>query len=250
MQIKRGVWMVEHYHKFTDYRRYADFKKLDFIVSSIRHHFNRSDLKGLDIGCGKGNVTYPLASLGYKMIGIDISPDDLGAARSKQIMDNDIIFLFGDAENLPLKEEKFDFVVCSEIIEHLNHLGSTLRSINSVLKKNGLLIVTVPNGYGPYCLTHDFHLYSSRLNAVRNKIIPKIFPKIQPSPHTQLFTQSKISKLIKEAGFEIVNINNSDFISFLPVLVRLNKFCYYDCKLADKLPSSLASGFYIMSRKK
>jgi 2-polyprenyl-3-methyl-5-hydroxy-6-metoxy-1,4-benzoquinol methylase len=239
--------MIEDYKKFTEYKRYVDLKKLDFIVSSIRNQFNRINLKGLDLGCGKGNVTFPLASLGYEMIGIDMSQDDIGVARSKNIHGINVTFLFGDAEKLSLKKGNFDFAVCSELLEHLIHPSYALSSINDVLKEDGLLIITVPNGYGPFSLTHDFHLYSDCLNILRNEIIPKIFPRTHPSPHVQLFTISKISKLLKKTGFEILKINHSDIISFLPISSR---FCYFDCKLADKLPSLFVSGYYIVCKKK
>ena len=75
--------MTKKYNNYTEYTRYVDFKRINFIVQSIRNHFNRANLKGLDLGCGKGNVTLPLASLGYSMIGIDISPDKIKAAKAK-----------------------------------------------------------------------------------------------------------------------------------------------------------------------
>lgn len=55
------------------------------------------------------------------MIGIDISTDNIKVANSKRIKDNNPQFLVADAEKMKFKE-KFDFVVCSEVLEHLkNH---------------------------------------------------------------------------------------------------------------------------------
>jgi 2-polyprenyl-3-methyl-5-hydroxy-6-metoxy-1,4-benzoquinol methylase len=63
--------MTKNYYKYTKYTRHVDFKRLDCIVRSIRDRFNnRTDLKGLDLGCGKGNVTVPLAYLRYQMTGV------------------------------------------------------------------------------------------------------------------------------------------------------------------------------------
>lgn len=236
--------MTKRYTTYTEYTRYVDFKRLDFTVRSIKNHSNRTNLKGLDVGCGKGNITIPLASLGYSMIGIDISPNNIEAAQYKQITKDNPIFLVGDAENLAFEKRSFDFVVCSEVLEHLNHPEKALKSINKILKENGVLVITVPNGFGPYSLIFDYF---------RNKVICKIFPRITPSGHVQAFTLSKINNLIKEVGFEVLNVNHSDFISFLwsiPAESRKLKVSYYDCKLADKLPPCLVSGYYIACRKK
>lgn len=110
--------MTPNYHRYTEYRRYVDFKRLDFIIQSIRNHFTETGLKGVDLGCGKGNVTVPLASLGYKMIGGDISPDNIKAAKVKQIAKDNPMFFVDDAENPTFDDESFDFVVRSEVLEH------------------------------------------------------------------------------------------------------------------------------------
>ena len=64
------------------------------------------------------------------------------------------------------------------------------------------------------------------------------------------FLLEEIKDLLKETGFEVLNVNHSDFISFLQILVKSKRFCCWDCKLADKLPSFLVSGYYIACRKR
>uniref|UniRef100_A0A7V4KD94 Class I SAM-dependent methyltransferase n=1 Tax=Fervidobacterium pennivorans TaxID=93466 RepID=A0A7V4KD94_FERPE len=213
------------------------------MIETLNNYFKRSDeIKGLDVGCGKGDVTIPLAFLGYKMVGVDISSENIDEAikrlKVKKLLKNNPVFLLGDAENLPFKEGSFDFVICSEVLEHLKRPEKALKSIHEVLKPKGLLIVTVPNGYGPYCMIYDHF---------RN-IISKILP-IKPSDHIQFFTLSKIRNLIKKSGFDILSIRHSDFLSFLPLIVKSKKLSYYDCKLADKLPSFIVSGWYVLCRK-
>lgn len=52
--------MTKKYNNYIEYTRYVDFKRIDFIARSIRNHTIRTNLKGLDLGCGKGDVTIPL----------------------------------------------------------------------------------------------------------------------------------------------------------------------------------------------
>ena len=147
-----------------------------------------------------------------------------------------------DAQHLHLfRDEVFDFVVCSEILEHLkSESREVLSQINRILKKDGDLIVTVPNGVSPYSFIYD-HL--------RNKIICKVFPRIPVSEHIQMFTFSGIAGPLQQVGFIVVAVEHSDFLSFLPILKRFDKLCYLDCKLADKLPHLLVSGFYFACKK-
>jgi len=235
-----GKEMIKTYNKYTNYSRYVDLKRLDFIIQSIGDNSEKNTLEGLDLGCGIGNITIPLASLGYRMTGIDISPKNINTAKARQITVNNPVFFVGNAEHFSLDKENLDFVICSEVLEHLNSPHKALNLIKKILRNKGLLIITVPNGYGPYSLIAD-HL--------RNKVISRI-SNIQPSEHVKTFSLSNIRNLIEEAGFEILKINHSDFISFLPMLVKSKGFCYLDCYLADKLPSAFVSGYFILCRNK
>lgn len=227
--------MNREYYKHTEYTRYVDLKKLAFIVSFLS--MTQNSLKGLDVGCGEGNVTIPLASLGYNMIGFDMSAENIEKANRKKGSKDNPMFFVGDAENLGITEkENFDFVICSEVLEHLRNPEKVLNSINKILKINALLILTVPNGYGLYSLLYDHF---------RNKIVHPILPRIGKSGHIQSFTLYKVKKLVADAGFDLIDVKHSDIISFLPILVRSNTFCYYDCKLADRVPPSLVSGYYL-----
>jgi 2-polyprenyl-3-methyl-5-hydroxy-6-metoxy-1,4-benzoquinol methylase len=53
------------------------------------------------------------------------------------------------AEQLIAEEKKYDAIICSEVLEHLNKPGDLLNTISQSLTNTGVLIVTVPNGMGP-----------------------------------------------------------------------------------------------------
>ena len=241
--------MHSSYARYTDYYRYVDFKRLDFIVDTVEANYGavRNKVMGLDIGCGIGKMTLPLASLGYQMLGVDMDAEAIkaGSLRKAKLFGehrDSPQFLVGDAENLSfLRSDYFDFVICSELLEHLRHPEKALNSLCSVLKKSGLLIVTAPNGYGPYSLVFD---------QFRNRVVSKWFRRIGASEHVQSLTLSALRRLIEEAGFRVLKVKHSDFISFLPLMVRFDRFCYWDCKLADRLFPQLVSGWYLACQKK
>ena len=234
-----------NYHDYTSYTRYVDFKRLDFIIRTVAAHCSpNNNIRGLDIGCGEGNITIPFAALGYQITGVDISPEVIKKAESKRIQFPNLQdfpeFMVGNIGSLTIESEHFDFIICSEVLEHLRHPAKASNLIHRILKKGGILIVTVPNGYGLYCWIYD---------RFRNRIASKIVPKLGRSEHIQWFTVGQIQRLLDHAKFKFIWLQNSDFISFLPFLNRSKKFCEWDCKLADKLPSWLISGWYLTYRK-
>lgn len=231
-------------------RRYVGLKKLTVLASWLRDCYRSPNrlYTGLDAGCGKGDITLVLACLGYQMMGIDISPQAIHQAeiqKTRFFVKARYLptFLVGNIEDLSvgMPRNVFDFCVCSEVLEHVEHPASALASVFKVLRADGLLIVTVPNGYGPYSLVYDHF---------RNKLLAKIVPAIRRSEHVQTFAWGKIRKSIERAGFKIQQVKHSDFISFLPFLAESNKICRWDCRWADILPAPLVSGWYFLCQKK
>ena len=229
--------MTKNYHNYTEYTRYVDFKRLDFIIRSIREHKKNQHnhkIRILDVGCGIGNLSFPLASLRYNIVGIDMNPKSIDYAKSKNIFKN-ARFEVGDAENLSL-EGIFDVIICSEVFDYLKNPSQLANSLNKLLKSDGIVLIAIPNGYGPYIPLEAFPMgFLKRLRRADS-----VFSR----PKVQFFTIDKFSNLLNESGFSILEIKHSDFLSFLPFFVRSKKFCYYDCKLADKLPHILVSGWY------
>lgn len=232
--------MTKNYHKYTEYMRYVDFKRLDFIIQSIKEHKKNQHnhkIRILDVGCGVGNISFPLASLGYNIVGIDMNPKSIDYAKSKNIFKN-ARFEVGDAENLSL-EGIFDVIICSEVFDYLKKPSQLANSLNKLLKSDGILLIAIPNGYGPYILLEVFPLkFFKKINRTNSAFV---------RPKVQFFTIKKFSNLLNESGFSILEIKHSDFLSFF---VKSKKLCYYDCKLADRLPHFLVSGWYFICMHK
>ena len=107
--------------------------------------FNPISLKGkkfLDIGCGLGYFSLRAGQLGANVHGIDIG-DNLVKICSKRYPKGK--FLVASAEKLPFKDNSFDVVLCTEVIEHVNDQKKVIGEIFRVLKKGGYLVITTPN---------------------------------------------------------------------------------------------------------
>ena len=132
-------------HKFNPIR-------IKYIKQNIINNFKLKNktkpLKGisiLDIGCGGGLLSEPMARLGASVTGIDASDKNIQIAKlhSKK-NDLKINYLCSSPERLRVKR-KFDVILNMEIIEHVDDVDFFLKSCSNLLKKNGLMFVATIN---------------------------------------------------------------------------------------------------------
>jgi 2-polyprenyl-6-hydroxyphenyl methylase/3-demethylubiquinone-9 3-methyltransferase len=110
---------------------------------------NRNALTGLrtlDLGCGGGLVSVPLARMGAKVTAIDASEEAIGAARAYASQAGlDIEFRCATAEALVEDGARFDLVVALEIVEHVSDVKAFLAAAAALVKAGGLLVLSTIN---------------------------------------------------------------------------------------------------------
>lgn len=134
-------------HKFNPVR-------LAFIRDQASAQFSRdpkrldclSGLKILDIGCGGGIVSEPLAKLGANVTGIDPAEESVTAAKLHAEKSGLAIgYLATTVEEIAARSETFDVVIASEVVEHVAGLDLFIGCAAKAVKPGGLLIVTTIN---------------------------------------------------------------------------------------------------------
>lgn len=126
--------------------------RLSFIRETAMRHFATSsrqplaELKTLDLGCGGGLVSAPLARMGATLSAIDASAEAIGAARAyAEQADLNIDFQCTTAEALVEQGAQFDLVTALEIIEHVADVPVFLSAAQSLVRPGGLLILSTIN---------------------------------------------------------------------------------------------------------
>jgi 2-polyprenyl-6-hydroxyphenyl methylase / 3-demethylubiquinone-9 3-methyltransferase len=103
-------------------------------------------LRFLDIGCGGGLLSEPMARLGAEVVGVDPSEKNIKTASvHAQEQDLAISYRVGTAEDLATAGEKFDVILNMEVIEHVADPAAFTKSCCAMLKPGGLMFVATLN---------------------------------------------------------------------------------------------------------
>jgi 2-polyprenyl-6-hydroxyphenyl methylase/3-demethylubiquinone-9 3-methyltransferase len=125
--------------------------RLKYIRDQIDQHWKsdecaRRPLEGksaLDVGCGAGLLTEPLARLGAKVTGVDASAELIAVARNHAgAMGLEIDYCADDVQAL---EGRFDLVTCMEVVEHVAEPAKFVKVLARRLSPEGLLVMSTPN---------------------------------------------------------------------------------------------------------
>jgi len=127
--------------------------RIEYITEKIKQHFKIKDnnsnfLKGLDIldiGCGGGLISEPMARLGGTVTGIDASEKNIKVAKlHSQANKLKINYLNKSPEQLN-NVEKFDVILNLEVVEHVDNVSLYIESCYKLLKKDGLMFTATLN---------------------------------------------------------------------------------------------------------
>lgn len=125
--------------------------RLEFIRDAVAAHFgaDKAPLAGLnllDMGCGAGILSEPLARLGAKVTGLDAAPEAIKAAAAHAAGQGlKIAYQNGNAEDLVATGAQFDVVCALEILEHVAEPEEFVRMVTQLVRPGGLLILSTLN---------------------------------------------------------------------------------------------------------
>lgn len=128
--------------------------RLDYVTGQIAAEFGRdmkaaklfAGLRILDIGCGGGLLSEPMARLGATVVGADAAARNIPVARLHAEQSGlEIDYRHTTAEDMAAAGEQFDVVLNMEVVEHVSNPLAYLTACQQLLKKGGLMIASTLN---------------------------------------------------------------------------------------------------------
>lgn len=177
--------------------------RLDYITSQIAAEFDRdltrpkpfAGLRLLDIGCGGGLLSEPMARLGAEVLGADAAPRNIPVAQlHAQQSGLDIDYRVTTAEDLAAMGEQFDVVLNMEVVEHVADPQAFLTTCQTLLKPGGLMI----------CSTLNRNAKSFALAIVGAEWVMRWLPK-GTHDWAKFITPDELYEMIRGAGLEPVD---------------------------------------------
>jgi SAM-dependent methyltransferase len=163
------------------YRRLVLRDHIHFVSHALHDSKARGPL--LDVGCGGGLFLGMMRERGFRVVGLDYSPEAAGIAWRRQ----QVPAVCGDMDCAPLRTGTFAGITMFHVLEHLYDARAYLTAARGLLAADGRLVVQVPNA-----ASWQFRLLGARWNGVD---VPR---------HLFDYRESDIRRLLERCGFEVL----------------------------------------------
>jgi SAM-dependent methyltransferase len=141
-------------------------------------HAARRDV--LDVGCNTGYGTMRFVPVARRVVGVDVSPRAIEAARLRAT-DGRPEFVLGGGFDLPFPADTFDLVTSFQVLEHVPEPGVFLRELVRVTRPGGQVILATPNaatrlfpGMTPWNRFHVHEYLADELRALLHEVLPTV----------------------------------------------------------------------------
>jgi SAM-dependent methyltransferase len=154
--------------------------------------------RGLDVGCGRGDLAAEFVDRGWTMVGVEPSPNACDAARARGVDAR-----VGTLATVELEPAAYDMIVFQHSLEHTRDPQGDLAKVRNALAPGGLLAVTVPN----------FGNWQAR--RFRDRWFHLDLPR-----HRTHFTREGLRRTATDAGLEVLQIGTSTSTVGLPATIQ------------------------------
>lgn len=182
------------------------------------------NLDVMDFGCGTGDLSIAVGSLGHRVVGVDYADEALNRANQKielsQELKNNVCFI---KPNRLSDSNKFDVIIMSDVIEHLSRFEAleVLKTLHANAKNRAILILHTPNGFFNSRLRYWLNIIHRCLSFRKKSSVNDLRAAYYDQTHLHLFSPKDMRALLFESGFEIKKMDyrsqkNFRLVRFIP----------------------------------
>jgi len=259
--------------------------KVDHAVSAVGA--SSKPKRVLDVGCGVGTLSLPLASCGHQIVAVDVDEESIEYCRGKaaKLGLANIDFRAGLLQDVVEAKNDFDWVVLADVLEHIDKPAEFLQALKSYLKPDGRLWISIPNestSLAQFVPTFQVataikllvakaapRTLKSKLRGIRHGTTPVPPSKgsasrtreFRPlyfnyslndhSPHVQQFTFQTIQETVIDGGYIVQRVDaGSLFYKMWPlhkIMDKLTLLAHLDHRLAQ-LVRRVAGNWWLVAR--
>lgn len=147
--LQKREWLIEKFHPVDLINPLYCMRKP--IYEFIKENAALAEGRVLDFGCGV--KPYKELFEVNEYIGIDV--EESGHESDEKFAD-----IFYDGKKIPFADEYFQFVLSTQVFEHIYDIENSIKEIYRILEKNGIFLLTVPLGENEHEVPYDFHRFT------------------------------------------------------------------------------------------
>jgi 2-polyprenyl-3-methyl-5-hydroxy-6-metoxy-1,4-benzoquinol methylase len=220
--------IVDNQKSTFNYEGFGINENINFAFQYLARKEVISKNKILDFGCGAGTLSLPLAKMGFFVCGIDYNISAIEIANKKTIENKLENFANFISINFFELAEHFDYIIFSDVIEHLSdeELSKIFKKCYEILNEDGEIIIHTPNGRSSkykYCKERIklFDVYYRFKHIYRILFTDKeqyLKDSFYDQTHINVMGPKKLKSLLEKCNFSIINIH---YANDMPL--KLNK---------------------------
>jgi SAM-dependent methyltransferase len=181
------------------YRRLVLRDHISFVKRAARNiQPQPAEVKLLDVGCGTGTLISILKDRGFRVLGLDFSPE----ASKVAALEHGVKVIVGSLEDAKFPDRSFDMITLFHVMEHLTEPLEMLQEVNRILMPGGRVVIQVPN-----------------IDSWQRKIFGPYWYGLDIPRHVIDYSPSSMIKLLQKTGFEPSRVRHFNLRDNAPALV-------------------------------
>jgi 2-polyprenyl-3-methyl-5-hydroxy-6-metoxy-1,4-benzoquinol methylase len=187
------------YNSSNPTRRWLHCTRRDWIIAKLRACAHENPGRAIEVGFGAGVYLAALAESFTEVVGTDLDQAHLDHARPLMARYTNLQLVAEDITSSQLPSHSFDFVLCSEVLEHIPDTSHVLAGIHRLLRPGGFLLLSTPQRHSLMELACKVAFLPGVIGIVRKIYQEPVFE----TGHINLQTERELKAAFSASGFAI-----------------------------------------------